>query len=75
MSTDGNRSITNPQERLASNGQASCLPSARRAATVRLPSGHQVISLGRRSVAAWQLLAEHSADNLLGHCSPSARGG
>ncbi len=56
---------TNPHKRSASNGRASCLPSARRAATERLPS----------KIARWQALGGRSAENLLGHCSPSARHG
>ncbi len=65
---------TNPHECLASNGRARCLPSARRAATERLLSSHQAKSLSGHSVAARWSLAERSADTLLGHCSPSARG-
>ena len=41
---------TNPHERSANNGQGSCLPSARRATTERLPSEIARWLFGRRSV-------------------------
>ncbi len=55
----------NPHERSTSNGRPSCLPSAHRAATKRLPSEIAWLPLGRRSVVAHRTLGRQLAWPLL----------
>ncbi len=56
---------TYPHEHSTSSGQASCLPSARRAPTKQLPSAHQAISLGGRLSSARQTTCSAIARRVL----------